>query len=89
VIGLAMASPGDDRQGREARRGRAASVGARAGQAGGRADRIVGKLNEKARDPLLQKLVEWATPIQQRHFEGALQGSLRLAAQEDPNAPES
>ena len=51
--------------------------------------KIVGKLNEKARDPQLQKLVEWATPIQQRHFEGALQGSLRLAAEEDPNAPES
>ena len=51
--------------------------------------KIVGKLNEKARDSQLQKLVEWATPIQQRHFEGALQGSLRLAAEEDPNAPES
>jgi hypothetical protein len=51
--------------------------------------KIVGKLNEKARDPQLQKLVEWATPIQQRHFEGALQASLRLAADEDPNAPES
>ena len=50
---------------------------------------IVGKLNEKARDPGLQQLVEWATPIQQRHFEGALQGSLRLAAEEDPNEPEA
>ena len=36
----------------------------------------------------LQELVEWATPIQQRHFEGAMQGSLQLAAEEDPNAPE-
>lgn len=51
--------------------------------------RIVGKLNEKARDPQLQELVEWATPIQQQHFEGALQGSLKLAGAEDPNAPES
>ena len=49
---------------------------------------IVGKLNEKARDPQLAELVEWATPIQQRHFESALQGSLQLAAEEDPNAPE-
>lgn len=51
--------------------------------------RIVGKLNEKARDPQLQELVEWATPIQQQHFEGALQGSLKLAGAENPNAPES
>jgi hypothetical protein len=51
--------------------------------------KIVGKLNEKARDPQLQELVDWATPIQQRHFEFALQGSLRLAGEEDPNAPES
>jgi hypothetical protein len=49
---------------------------------------IVGKLNEKARHPELQELVEWARPIQQRHFEGAMQGSLQLAAEEDPNAPE-
>jgi hypothetical protein len=49
---------------------------------------IVGKLNEKARDPELQQLVEWATPIQERHFENALQGSLMLAAEEDPNAVE-
>ena len=45
---------------------------------------IVGKLNEKAGDSQLQAIVEWVTPIQKRHFEGALQGSLRLAADEDP-----
>jgi hypothetical protein len=50
--------------------------------------KIVGKLNEKARDPRLQELVDWATPIQERHFQGALQGSLMLAAEEDPNAVE-
>jgi hypothetical protein len=49
---------------------------------------IVGKLNEKARHAELQELVEWATPIQRRHFERALQGSLQLAAEEDPSAPE-
>jgi hypothetical protein len=46
---------------------------------------VVGKLNEKAGDSQLQAIVEWVTPIQLRHFEGALQGSLRLAADEDPN----
>jgi hypothetical protein len=51
--------------------------------------RIVGKLNEKAGDSGLQELVDWATPIQQEHLEGALQGSLKLAAAEDPNATES
>jgi hypothetical protein len=31
------------------------------------------------------ELVQWALPIQQRHFEGALAGSKTLAADEDPN----
>ena len=31
------------------------------------------------------ELVQWALPIQQRHFEGALAGSKTLAAGEDPN----
>jgi hypothetical protein len=48
---------------------------------------VVGKLNERARVPGLQELVEWVTPIQQRHFEETLRGSLELAADEDPNAP--
>ena len=46
---------------------------------------IVGKLNERARLAGLQELVEWVTPIQQRHFQETLQGSLELAADEDPN----
>ncbi len=50
--------------------------------------KIVGKMNEKAGDSQLQAIVEWVVPIQQRHFEGALQGSLKLAAEEDPNAVE-
>jgi hypothetical protein len=50
---------------------------------------IVGKLNEKAGDSQLQAIVEWVTPIQRRHFEGALRGSLKLAAEEDPNEVES
>jgi hypothetical protein len=49
---------------------------------------IVGKLNEKAGNGELQEIVEWVTPIQLRHFEQALEGSLQLAAEEDPNEVE-
>jgi hypothetical protein len=45
---------------------------------------IVGKLNEKAGIGELSKLTDWALPIQQRHLEEALDGSLKLAADEDP-----
>ena len=44
-------------------------------------------LNERARNSALAEVIEWATPIQQRHFEEARQGSLQLAAEEDPNGP--
>jgi hypothetical protein len=47
---------------------------------------ILGKLNEKAGEPSIQELVDWALPIQQRHFQEAREGSLTLAAEEDPNA---
>jgi hypothetical protein len=33
----------------------------------------------------VQELVEWGIPIQQRHLEQVRQGSLKLAAEEDPN----
>jgi hypothetical protein len=46
---------------------------------------ILKTLNERARLSGVGELVEWALPIQQRHFEEARQGSLKLAAQEDPN----
>jgi hypothetical protein len=49
---------------------------------------IVGKMNERANLPGLQELVRWATPIQRKHFETVQQGSLKLAAEEDPNEPE-
>ena len=45
---------------------------------------IVAKLNERARNPELRKLTSWALPIQQRHLQEALDGSLKLAADEDP-----
>jgi hypothetical protein len=48
---------------------------------------VVGTMNAKARVPGLQELVEWATPIQQRHFQQTLEGSVELAADEDPNEP--
>jgi len=46
---------------------------------------IVGKLNEKAGNAELRKLTEWALPIQQRHLQEVLDGSLKLAADEDPD----
>ena len=49
---------------------------------------IVGKLNERAGDARVSELVDWALPIQQRHFHDVLDGSLQLAAEEDPNEVE-
>ena len=48
---------------------------------------ILGTMNQKARNSDLQEVIEWVTPIQERHFEQTLQGSLKLAAEEDPNEP--
>ena len=45
---------------------------------------IVAKLNERAENAELRKLTDWALPIQQRHFQEVLDGSLTLAAAEDP-----
>jgi hypothetical protein len=49
---------------------------------------VLGVLGDKAGKPEVQELVQWAKPIQQRHFETARQGSLKLAAEEDPNKEE-
>jgi hypothetical protein len=46
---------------------------------------VLGVLGEKAGKSDVQALVEWAVPIQRRHFDEARQGSLKLAADEDPN----
>jgi len=48
---------------------------------------VIGTMNERARVPGLQELVDWMIPIQQRHFEQTLAGSVELAADEDPNEP--
>jgi hypothetical protein len=48
---------------------------------------VLSAMNEQAGNAELQGVIQWATPIQQRHFEEAKQGSLQLAAEEDPNEP--
>ena len=48
---------------------------------------ILGTMNQKAGNSELQDVIEWVTPIQERHFEQSLQGSLKLAAEEDPSEP--
>jgi hypothetical protein len=53
-----------------------------AGEAGHWA--ILAKVNEKAGDDSIKELTEWALPIQERHLEGVRDGSLELAAEEDP-----
>ncbi len=46
---------------------------------------IVAKLNERAGIDDLRKLTDWALPIQQRHLQEVHDGSLKLAADEDPH----
>jgi hypothetical protein len=46
---------------------------------------VLRQLNQKARHDGLEELIEWALPIQERHFQDVLQGSQQLAAEEDPN----
>jgi hypothetical protein len=46
---------------------------------------ILGTLNERARNAALREVIDWATPIQERHLQEARKGSLQLAADEDPN----
>src|SRR3954454_23719997 len=47
---------------------------------------VLGKLNERAREQRLAELVDWALPIQERHFSDVRECSLKLAGEEDPNA---
>lgn len=47
---------------------------------------ILGKLNESAEEGGVQELVDWALPIQERHLKDVREGSLELAAAEDPNS---
>lgn len=45
---------------------------------------VLGKLNESAGESEISELVEWALPIQERHFAEAKEGSLKLAGDKDP-----
>jgi hypothetical protein len=45
---------------------------------------VLAKLNEQAGEEPVQELVNWALPIQERHFETVKECSLTLAAEEDP-----
>jgi hypothetical protein len=47
---------------------------------------ILGKLNETAGEEGVRELVDWALPIQERHLTDVREGSLELAAEEDPGA---
>jgi hypothetical protein len=46
---------------------------------------VLGELNKKAKNPEIRELVRWQLPIQRNHLKLAQQGSLVLAAKEDPN----
>jgi hypothetical protein len=48
---------------------------------------VLKTLNKSARSTEIGELVEWALPIQERHYAGVTQTSLTLAAEEDPNEP--
>ena len=48
---------------------------------------VVGTMNQRAQLPGLDELVQWVEPIQQRHFQQTLEGSIELASDEDPNEP--
>jgi hypothetical protein len=55
---------------------------ATAGEAGHWA--ILDKVNEKAEEGPLNELIEWALPVHERHLAEVREGSLELAADEDP-----
>lgn len=45
---------------------------------------VLGKLNEAAGEEAVAELVEWALPIQERHFSDVQSCSLQLAGEKDP-----
>jgi hypothetical protein len=46
---------------------------------------VLGRLNEAAGEDGIAELVDWALPIQERHFAEVKEGCLQLAASKDPN----
>jgi len=49
---------------------------------------ILAKLNESAGIADVRTLAEWAVPLQERHLQEVLDGSLKLAADADPDEEE-
>jgi hypothetical protein len=47
---------------------------------------VLGKLNEKAGEEPIRELVDWALPIQERHFKTVNECAVTLAGEEDPNS---
>jgi hypothetical protein len=47
--------------------------------------KVLKTMAEKAGDPAVIELSEWALPIQERHFSEAQENSLKLAGEQDPN----
>jgi molecular chaperone GrpE (heat shock protein) len=45
---------------------------------------VLQAMSESARNEGVQELVTWALPIQERHLQDVLQGSRKLAAEQDP-----
>jgi hypothetical protein len=45
---------------------------------------VLREMSGKAGNAQVQSLVDWAIPIQERHFQTALDSSRKLAAEEDP-----
>lgn len=50
---------------------------------------IAEKLNERLGNERIRELIEWARPVQERHFSDTRECSLKLAGQDDPNKPAS
>jgi hypothetical protein len=48
---------------------------------------VLQRLNQKAGSTDIRELVEWALPIQQRHYRGVTETSLELASHENPDEP--
>jgi hypothetical protein len=46
---------------------------------------VVSKLNQKADNPQVQTLADWAITIQQRHFQDVLDATVQLAGDESPD----
>jgi hypothetical protein len=47
---------------------------------------VLGAMNERAGNAEIQDLVEWALPVQQRHFETSREAAVKLAREEDPSS---